>query len=307
MTANTVLITGANGFIGHYLSMLYAAKGWDVIGIGQEEYPEKEWRKFGLKQWILSDVSIDSLKVIEDNIDLIVHCAGSASVPLSVSDPYLDYQSNVRTTLEVLEYVRTCSPYTKIVLPSSVAVHGEVKQLPIMETDPLKPISPYGVHKKIAEDLCLSYARNFSLSVSIVRLFSVYGPGLRRQILWDACNKANKHDDSAFYGTGNETRDFIHVEDAAELLYLTGEYAVPDGLIVNGGTGVSTAIGDLISEIYLTMNYEVKPDFSMKVKVGDPVHYQADISRARSLGWTPKRDIHQGIRDYVNWFRELNL
>jgi len=300
----TVIITGANGFIGRYLSRLYASKGWNIIGIGNGEYLESDRIKWGLNRWIRSDITLDMLKGIKDHIDLIIHCAGSASVPLSVNAPYLDFLSNVRTTLDVLEYVRSCSPHTRVVFPSSVAVHGEVNHLPITETDPLKPISPYGVHKKIAEELCVSYAGNFSVPVSIVRLFSVYGPGLRRQILWDVCNRVTNHDNSPFYGTGNETRDFIHVEDAAELLYLAGENTGQAVLIVNGGSGVSTAIRDLISEIYLELNCELNPEFSLKVKEGDPVHYQADLSRAQTLGWAPKKDIHQGLLDYVNWFRE---
>ena len=113
-------------------------------------------------------------------------------------------------------------------------MYGNADALPIAESTPINPISPYGVHKQIAEELIRSYAHHFSLSVAIVRFFSLYGPGLRKQLLWDACTKIEKGDFD-FYGTGHEVRDWLHVQDAARLLLTLPSHASSDAVIVNGG------------------------------------------------------------------------
>src|SRR6185312_5873943 len=123
-------------------------------------------------------------------------------------------------------FLRCYCPQATLVVPSSAAVYGAVRQIPINESGPRNPISPYGVHKKIAEDLCYSYARHFGARIALVRFFSVYGAGLRKQLLWDACNKLVVGD-GRFGGHGNEVRDWLHIEDAARLLIAAAQHAAP--------------------------------------------------------------------------------
>ena len=156
--------------------------------------------------------------------DVIVHCAGSGSVGFSMTHPYQDFQRTVATTLAVLEYARLYAPRARVAYPSSAGVYGEVQKLPIAETDPLSPASPYGVHKRFAEELCASYAQHFGIAVAVVRLFSVYGAGLRKQLLWDASQKIMRGE-NRFFGTGEEIRDWLHVEDAASLLIAAAGHA----------------------------------------------------------------------------------
>ena len=110
--------------------------------------------------------------------------------------------------------MRVYNPKAQLIYPSSPAVQGEHTNTPIKEDYVGKPASPYGYHKKIVEDLCQSYSEKYSLKISVVRLFSVYGNGLKKQLLWDAYNKIRySSKEVEFWGTGEETRDFIHIED----------------------------------------------------------------------------------------------
>ena len=105
----------------------------------------------------------------------------------------------------VLEFSRLHAPDARIVLPSSAAVYGAVERTPIEEIDVLRPVTPYGAHKKIAEDLCASFGRYCGVKSAVVRLFSVYGPELRKQLLWDASWRVSRNE-NGFFGTGRELR-----------------------------------------------------------------------------------------------------
>jgi UDP-glucose 4-epimerase len=189
------------------------------------------------------------------------------------------------------------------VYPSSAAVYGRAAVLPITEASPLDPISPYGVHKKIAEDLCRSYGATFGLRVSIVRLFSAYGVALRKQLLWDASCKVRSQD-YRFDGTGDETRDLVHAEDASRLLLLAGEHAGPDVPVVNGASGAEVSIRSVLGELFRALDVGREPEFTGTARSGDPDRYAGDPSAALAWGWTPQRAWEEGVREYARWFRE---
>lgn len=296
-----ILITGAAGFIGRHVAAAYAKRGTHVTGIGRGEFAEHE--KFGISEWIQGEVTLDSLAKHAGRPDVIVHCAGGSSVGLSMEKPYHDFVQTVDTAAQVLEFMRVWARTARLVYPSSGAVYGRATQLPITEEAPLKPISPYGVHKLMAEQLCKSYAESYGLSVIVVRLFSVYGKGLRRQLLWDACQKitAGRND---FFGTGFETRDWLHVSDAANLLMVAAENADMACPTVNGGTGMGATVQEVLRELYSAFGQCGMPEFIDGIRAGDPAHFQANISLAQAWGWQPRISWQEGLREYATWFRE---
>lgn len=299
-----VLITGACGFIGRHVAKHYAHTGSIVTGVGHGTWPQENWAQWGLSSWYCADVNVENLLNCNVDPDVIVHCAGSGSVAFSINEPYQDFHRTVGSTLEVLEFARLHAPKAKIVYPSSAGVYGSAKQLPIDENAPLQPISPYGVHKLMGEDLCRSYAKNFDLSVALVRFFSIYGAGLRKQLLWDACQKALKGDIS-FFGTGAETRDWLHVKDAATLVAVAANHASSECPVVNGGSGTGITVKETLEELFDCLGRTDKPIFSGSVRSGDPVHYMAGIENAKSWGWGPKVALRDGIAEYANWFKSI--
>lgn len=302
----TVVITGAYGFIGRHVSKLYAEHGWQVIGIGHGNWPLDEYRQWGVHKWINESITIEKLKdgVLDRAPQTIIHCAGSSSVIQSINEPYIDYRRTVDSTLSVLEFARLYLPSTKIVYTSSAAVYGSVDHMPINENIPLNPISPYGFNKVIAEDLCRMYATVYKLPIAIVRIFSAYGVGLRKQLIWDACCKLSRGGDVTFSGSGLESRDWIHVEDIASLVYVASKQADVSCPICNGGTGIGTNINQILNYVFRFYGKEDKPIFTGAGRTGDPTNYQADISNALKWGWFPRVDLLKALEKYVLWFKE---
>ena len=298
------LVTGANGTIGRHVSQKLVRGGWQLVGIGHGSWSENEQAQWGISRWSEGDVSLESLRALRLVPDLIIHCAGSGAVGASISAPHTDFQRTVATTAAVLEYLRVDCPDAKLVYPSSAAVYGVAEHQPMVEGSALRPVSPYGVHKKIAEEMVREHARLFGLKCAVVRLFSIYGEEFRKQLLWDACRRiaANEAD---FFGTGNETRDWLHVSDAAKLLIASGEYASVECPVVNGGYGVSVTVRDVVTELFRLMGRKDLPSFCGTQRPGDPLHYHADMRLALATGWQPEIGWREGLASYVSWFKQV--
>lgn len=301
-----ILITGAYGFLGRYTAKYFKQMGHHVTGMGHGKWHKEEYSEWGIDDWVESTITFETLININQVFDVVVHCGGSGSVGYSTSNPYEDFQKSVQGTLSVLEYIRLRCPDCKFIYPSSVAVQGSMQDLPISEDMLSSPISPYGFHKKIAEELCLSYNKNFKISIGIVRFFSIYGAGLQKQLLYDACKKidASNGERVVFWGTGGETRDWIHVEDAVSLIYTFALQLV--GLdIVNGGCGNRVEIREVLEMLKNEIGSSVTIEFNGELKEGDPRYFWADNSRVKTYNWQPVYNLKQGIKSYVNYYKTI--
>ena len=305
MKSEIALITGAKGFLGKHCALKFKNAGWKcVVGLGNGNWRRKNYAFWGIDQWISSSVTIEALESLKSPPDCIIHCAGGASVKASIVNPFDDFHRTVNSTLNVLEYCRRHSPKTHIVYPSSAAVYGKVKNQPIKESEKLNPVSTYGIYKKLAEELIMDYTHRYNLQTGIIRFFSVYGNELRKQLLWDACKKYDNRD-FLFFGTGEETRDFVHIHDAVELIYIVSNAITSHpGLILNGGAGVGVTTRFILGTLLRCFNNKLSPHFSCEKKEGDPDHYIADISRAIRYGWKPRVDLKEGIRQYALWYQQ---
>jgi UDP-glucose 4-epimerase len=299
----TALVTGSHGVIGRYVARTLAREGWRVVGIGHGEWTAAEWQSWGLAQWVEADVSLPALRSLAVKPELVVHCAGSGAVGLSLSDPHLDFQRTVGTTAAMLEYLRVDAPGAALVYPSSAAVYGVADRMPMPEDLPMRPASPYGMHKRMAEELVFEHARFFGLRCAVVRLFSIYGEGFRKQLLWDACRRIEANE-GEFFGTGDETRDWLHVGDAARLLVEAARHAGTACAVVNGGSGESVTVRDVVTELFRLMGRSDRPVFRGTPRPGDPLHYHADMRRALAWDWRPTIGWRDGLARYVAWFRE---
>lgn len=303
----TILVTGALGFVGNAVANYFKQNGYNVIGIGHGGLTKKELKLSSLDFWLESSITVDSLKKINQTYDVIFHGAGNGSVEFSYENPMLDFERTVTSTLNLLEYMRLSKSKATLIYPSSAAVYGSKKDIAIKESDSLNPISPYGYSNKIVEDLIESYTKSFFLNSKIIRFFSIYGAGLRKQLLWDACKKFSAENKTViFNGTGQETRDWITVEDAAKLVYLLSSKG--EGFSVfNGGSGNKITNKVMLNILKESIGFEGNIIFSGKVREGDPLFYQADVKKLRSeltdLSFTP---LSEGVNHYVNWISGIN-
>jgi UDP-glucose 4-epimerase len=302
LRAAKVLVTGAHGFIGRHTARYFARQGHSVSGMGHGGWQADEWRSWGLSQWHECDISAAALGQHAGAPEVIVHCAGGGSVAFSIGDPLADYHRTTTTTANVMEYIRKESPSTRIVYPSSASVYGTAETLPIREDSPCAPISPYGVHKLFAEKIILYYCRQYGMAGSIIRFFSVYGCGLKKQLLWDGCRKL-AGGERTFMGTGDEVRDWLHVDDATALLYLAANHASRDCPVANGGTGEGVSVRELLTQIAARLRPAPgEPVFSESPRAGDPSAYVADIAQARRWGWKPGAHWRDRVSEYVEWW-----
>jgi UDP-glucose 4-epimerase len=301
-----VLITGTYGFLGRYTAKKFKKEGFHVTGIGHGKWYQEEFSKWGIDVWVESTITFEALINTNQEFDIIVHCGGSGSVGFSTVNPYEDFQKSVQSTLGLLEYIRLRAPKTKFIYPSSVAVQGSMPDIAIQEEMQSSPISPYGFHKKIAEDLCRSYHINFGIITGVIRFFSIYGDGLQKQLIYDACKKIGSANSGSviFYGTGEETRDWIHVKDAATLIYNFGLQLVGNDLI-NGGSGERVEIKEILELLSQEFDTKVSIEFNGQAREGDPKYFWADTTKANNYNWKPTVSLTEGIKLYVQYYKNL--
>lgn len=303
----TVLITGARGFIGRHVARYFAHNGHAVVGLGHGAWLESARHQWGVAEWQngeISSANLDALSSLVGVPDIVIHLAGGSAVGPSFAQPAEDFHRSVVAASELVEWLRLRAPTARLVMASSAAVYGAGHSGLIAETAPCTPYSPYGYHKRMAELALESHARNFGLRVAIVRLFSVYGPGLRKQLLWDACTRlAQGETQLKLGGTGDELRDWLHVDDVARLMLWAAERASNAAEVINGGTGVATPVRDIAQRLCTAWGNGCAAEFSGQARPGDPVRLVADVSQARAAGFTPLREWGAGLDDYVAWFR----
>ena len=237
--------------------------------------------------------------------NFLVNLAGNAQVAKSFLDPRGDFEGSTYLTSSILELVRTCSPNTKYLHASSTAVYGEPKQLPITEAAPLQPVSPYGFHKMMAEFLVQEYAQIFNVRAASLRIFSAYGPGLRKQLLWDLCQKCFAGGDISLSGDGTESRDFVHSSDIAKAINIVLKMGPLRGESYNIASGDEVTISKIARRVLSEFGVPIdRLYFSGISRDGDPHNWRADISLIASLGFLPSMKISDGVAEYVTWFKQ---
>lgn len=304
----TIWITGGKGFIGRHLARLVSQHGERVSGIGHGVWPVEESRKWGYAEWCNGEIEATNLSQLaqrEGLPDVVYHLAGGSSVGLSLLHPREDFCRSVESTSRLLEWCRLNAPESRVVSASSAAVYGVTTPGPISEYMAVSPCSPYGAHKAMMESLCRVYAGNFGLRVAIVRLFSVYGAGLEKQLIWDLCGKLARGGNSPVVlgGTGEELRDWMHVSDAAALLWLVRTQCDGSCPVANGGTGIATSIRKVAGMVCNAWGGGASVEFSGHARAGDPPCLLADCSITTRLGFKPEVRLAEGIHEVVGWLK----
>jgi UDP-glucose 4-epimerase len=304
----TIWITGAGGFIGRYLARALADAGHAVHGIGHGALTDSEKQRLGLQSWLNGEIdatNLNALAAMHGSPSQIFHLAGGSSVGLSITQPFEDFSRTVASTARLLEWLRGSSPDSLVIVASSAAVYGADHPGPISEGAPLTPMSPYGTHKLMMEQLCESYAVTFGIRTIVARLFSVYGPHLRKQLLWDVCSRLRKDERTLVLGgTGAEIRDWTVVRDVARLLTKIGELPHPETFrIINGGSGCGTSVGEIANMLVKNWGSDVAVHYSGVTRAGDPLSLLANDAGLRRLPFNWQISIDRGLADYVTWFK----
>jgi UDP-glucose 4-epimerase len=299
MGPQTLLLTGACGFLGRYVAREFLQRGWQIYGLdlapGENAPSGITYEQMPLPSPRLAEL------IQERRPQACIHAAGRASVALSHESPEVDFQHGVVVTFELLNKLRLHAPTCRTVLLSSAAVYGNPASLPIAESAQLVPISPYGFHKLQAEFVGEEFATLFGLPTAAVRIFSAYGVGLRRQVVWDISEKALRTGRVELRGTGAESRDFIHAADIALALATVLESAPMQGERYNVASGEETTIAELAASLLTELGITEPAQFTTAGLPGDPANWRADITRLRALGFQPQVSLAEGLRGVATW------
>jgi UDP-glucose 4-epimerase len=292
-----VVIIGSKGFIGHHLSNHLEVKGHDVWGADVVvDYIHTD------RYFLIDATNADFSSVFQHlKYDVCINCSGAASVPDSLKNPIRDFYLNTLNVFKQLEAIRSSQPECKFINLSSAAVYGNPKQLPIKETDNLNPLSPYGIHKLQAEQICREFYDFYNLKTCSVRIFSAYGIGLQKQLFWDLYKKAKAGTPFTLYGTGNESRDYIYISDLVKAIEIVAQSSSYKADIMNIANGQEISIRDAVSIFFSLFKSAIDYSFSGETREGDPVNWRADNSKLTSLGYKPCVDINNGLQKYYEW------
>jgi len=291
-----ILMIGSKGFLGsnlfNYFSQKHKVYGCDILNDKNKNYFQ------------VIKTNPDYSQIFKENkFDLCINASGSSNIQLSLTNPNLDYTLNVDNVKKILDSIKDYNPECKLLQISSAAVYGNPDSLPIKENSSKKPISIYGKNKLIAEQLCNKYAKKHNIKITIVRPFSIYGPGLRKQIFWDL-HQRSKQGEINIYGTGNESRDFIYISDFINSMNLIVSKGLFKEEIYNIANGDEIFIKDAVKTFF--KNRDIKYNFTGLIKIGDPINWKSDISKIQSLGYKTQINIKEGINNYLEWLKELN-
>jgi UDP-glucose 4-epimerase len=297
-----VLVTGGAGFIGSHIVDRLIAHGHAVTVLDNLSTGQRENIHLAV-DFIHFDVTHPHLedKLAGRRFDAVVHHAAQTSVRRSLDDPRLDAQVNLVGTMHLLEYACR-SGVGRFVFASSAAVYGNPPAIPVAEDAPLVPLSPYAVSKLAAEDFLRQHPCPAGLTTIILRYANVYGP--RQSVRGEAgvvCAMMNRiliDKPPIVHGDGQQTRDFVYVDDVVEanLLALAAD-ALPG--MYNVGTGKATSILELY---HLLAGSESQPEFAPP-RPGDVRHSALDCTQARSaLGWRPRVPLVEGLARTWRYF-----
>ena len=298
MKAEKILITGSNGFIGSNIAK--NIKNFFIYGIGRREKKGIKKDKLPYKINLKKNVTVNNLKSFKVNFDFIINCAGKGIV----SNHQEDYKKNFLPLNNILEYITKYSRETTLIFISTLSVYGN-KNKKLSETDKLNPMSVYAKNKIKAENLCKLFSKKYNIKILILRVGPLYGIGLRKQFIYDACKKVS-HNKNIFYGTGREVRDYLHINDFVDLIKKILNSKIKNFEIINVGSGTSYKIFDVIQYIKKRFNNTDEVFFNNKGVSQNPKYLQSDNKKIQKFIWKPKRNFFKELKKFINWFKLNN-
>ncbi len=293
-----IVVTGGSGFIGTHLCehLIDAGHSVRIIDIVPP--------KMGIKAEFVRASVLDAARLTKllTGAEGVVHLAALIDVASSVADPYADFSVNAAGTINVLEAARHAG-VKKLAFASSAAVYGEPVRLPVDEDHPTAPLSPYGAAKLAAEKYVLLYNSLYGMENSALRLFNVYGEGQNplspySGVITKFATAIAEGKRPIIYGDGEQTRDFVHVDDVCDAFVRAVEGRGCD-LPLNIASGVETSVHELLETMCGILGVDFAPEYIAGRK-GEIARSVADIKLAKKkIGYSPRLALSQGLREIL--------
>ena len=312
-----MLITGGAGFIGSHLCDKYTKEGHTVLCLDNFMSGNLtnvrhllDCRNFKLIKGDIRD--FESLEKITRDVDIIFHLAAQIHVDRSYVEPRLTYEVNVIGTQNILEVARLHDA-KRVIYASTSEVYGSAQHVPIDEKHPLNAPHPYGASKIAADRMCYAYIQTYGMDISILRLFNVFGPRQRDigygGVVSIFTRRVLSNVPPIIYGDGLQTRDYTYIDDAVKAYDLVLNHNEPITEPINFGGGKEVSILDLANLIIELCGKKgsLKPTH-VEPRLGEVKRLIADVTQAQKLlGWEPKYNFTEGLKEFVQWYRNYGL
>ncbi len=311
INSKTILVTGGAGFIGSHIVDRLVGLGAKVVVLddlssGKLKNLEKVLDKLNfIKGDIRDDKALDEAL---DGVSAISHQAAWRSVPKSVDKPWEYNEVNVNGSLKLFIKARD-KGIKRIVCASSSSIYGEREDFPEVESDILKPISPYAATKLIVEHYSYVFSELYGMEITNLRYFNVYGP---RQSLDDEyavvipkfISCLLKGESPSIYGDGEQERDFTYIDNVVDINIRCLEAEGIGGEAFNVGFGAPNSINQLFSYLKEIIKSNIESNYCPP-RLGDVKKTHADIEKAKKIiGWQPKINFYDGLEKTVEWFKK---
>jgi nucleoside-diphosphate-sugar epimerase len=288
------LITGSSGFIGNHL-ISSIASNYKIIGVSNKKQVNKMKNFFHLEK----DLSVEEIR-IKSSLSTIIHLAALSDVRYCELNPSLCIDVNVLGTKKILEICRKKD--ADFIFTSTSHVYGQPKKLPVIEDEVIKPTSIYATSKIMAENLCESYAKTYGLNITVLRLFSVYGPN--SPIHNVVYNIMNQYITKPIVNLGNlkSKRDFIYIDDViyAINLILQNQKGYE---VFNIGSGYMNSIKSICEKVAKISKRNLRIESAMnKLRNNDIKEIKCSYSKINRIHkWSPKFDLDLGLQTMYNY------
>jgi UDP-glucose 4-epimerase len=283
MKKKKILLLGGYGFIGDHFFNIYKNK-----------YTIKRLGKFTKKK----KISLGNLRKIKTVFDIIIDCSGSSSVTKSILKPDIERNKTFSAINHICKYISRLNVKPIYIFISSAAVYGN------SNNNNLKPISNYGKNKLKVEKKLILLSKKQKMRLLIIRFYSIFGNGLKKQLIWDAFNKI-KRNNFVFFGTGEEKRSWMHVLDAISFINSTLSLSLVGGKIIDAPSKYTLQNKILLKIIIKTFfQKDITPIFNNIVRKGDPKNLFTKFKLIKGIKWKQKISLKKGIKDYSRWFQK---
>ena len=307
------LVTGGAGFIGSWVVERLLQEGHEVwvldnLSNGSEENVRTYHTHTGFKDFIRGDIKDNRVleQLFKNDFAVCYHLAASINVQDSIDDPKTTFENDVLGTFNVLEHCR--KHWIKMVFMSTCMVYDKATGSEgIDEASPIKPASPYAGAKIAGENMVLPYFYAYGLPTTVIRPFNTYGPRQKATgeggVISIFTNKALLGEPLNIYGSGEQTRDLLYVEDCARFVVAAGLSEAVNGQIINAGLGQDITINELALKICKNLN---------QIQHVEHIHSQSEIPKLlcnshkakELLGWEPQVSLEDGLLKIREWMAE---